>query len=220
MENERRQRDILVLGGIVLVIIICLGVFIHNALKPKEYGGPITDTSWSLGNVQKIIDAGFSDMRFSDLNESLRQSTLILNPGCSEMRVIKNAKKKKDNNYAATLEICGENYKISLVDNEDQFSYTISKGGDELLSYDSSSIDRVYPAKERIDALLPHTLTMDDGTIVTLKHYTDDYEIAVLSCGNADIKKRAEQAVRDWITEVGFNQEEYTFKIPNYCDGE
>lgn len=218
--DSKRQRDVLVVGGIALAVIIALIAFIVNAVKPKEYGGPVTDTSWSLGHVQSIIDAGFSDVRFSDLSESLRQSSIILNPECSDMRDIEKATKKKDNEYAATLTICGESYTISLKDNGDQFSYEISKGGDLLLSYDSSSIDRIYPAKSKIDALLPHIITMEDGTVVTLKHYKDDYEIAVNSCGDKAIKEKAEQAAREWITEVGFNQEEFTFVIPDYCDGE
>lgn len=113
-----------------------------------------------------------------------------------------------------------------MIRGENKYTYemTIIYQGEQILSYDASKI--IVPNKNpnKLKEILPYTINLPDNPPVTVVTYgrtesVRKYEIAVDSCGDEKIKEQAIKIVHEWLMSQWFNPEDFTFSVPNYCDG-
>ena len=137
-----------------------------------------------------------------------------------------------------SLAIEGDTYNFTLVASDgkefvaqltgiskNDYKLTLTYKGGTVLSYDAPKI--ITPVKNPLDLVnyLPHTINQSEIPTVTVSKVGRErgsltrYEISVNSCGDQSIKTRALELTNQWLKQKGFNPSDFSFEIPDYCDG-
>ena len=106
-----------------------------------------------------------------------------------------------------------QNYKITIIDNNN---------GNTIFNYDKSQEPIVLRNIERLAAKqLPHTIDIDGHQATLLRRpYDDKYEISINSCGDNELKSKAETKIKEWLESLSYNIDNFQYEVPDYCDGE
>lgn len=95
----------------------------------------------------------------------------------------------------------------------------------ELMKYAETKCEsgRTTAATVTVGRELPHYFSLESGEFVTVTLKNDGMQehlnIRVSSCGSEAVKARALEAVKAWMRGLGYEPDDYEFKIPELCDG-
>lgn len=226
MENEKRRNTIIaiVLGVGIVALLIVVWV-VKGISKNGETGGledqelvPITT------DIHSVVDAGFPEKLYTDFSKNFYDAMIAINPTCNKQATAKNVE-KDDETYNFSIVRCNTTYNVELInDNSKNYIFTISKDGEQLVSYNSEVKGKAYLSKQQIAKFLPMSLKTANGTDFSIKqkqksNFTD-LEVSINNCGSEEIKNSAISAAKDGLELAGFNPEDFTYDAPDYCDGE
>jgi len=224
MYNTNRKR-ILIASGIALAVILIVIIALVINSKSKEGLGDVAEVKFKMTNISldEVKKAGFPDNLYQDLSRNIFDSMGILEPTCTKNTSAKNVK-NENNHYTFTIVRCNTTYDIALdlVNNKD-YSFTISNSGTELIAYDSTQKEKSYKSKNSLQKILPLNFTTTFGTIsVTIPDIEKPTElkVGISSCGDETIKNNALEATRVYLEQGGYNPDDFTYSVPNYCDKE
>ena len=215
MENEKRRNTIIaIVLGVGIVALLIVVWIVRGISKSGETGGledqelvPITT------DIHGVVDAGFPEKLYTDFSKNFYDAMIAINPTCNKQATAKNVEKD------------GETYNVELVNNNSKnYIFTISKDGEQLVTYNSEVKGKTYLSKQQIAKFLPMSLKTANGTDFSIKqkqksNFTD-LEVSINNCGSEEIKNSAISAAKDGLELAGFNPEDFTYDAPDYCDGE
>ena len=226
MENDKRRNTIIaIIAGIALVVILIIAWIIKSVNDRNETGGPnmTKDGVVITTDVSSIVEYGFPEKFYKDFSENFYSAMTVINPTCNKQAKAKNIEVSNDT-YTFTIVRCNENYDVELVSTGKNYEFSIKKGDETLINYNSGDKDKTYLSADSISKFLPMNLTAEDGQKFTIsqknKSNPQELEIGTSSCGNQDKKNKAIEAAKDALEYTGFNPEDFTYTAPNYCDKE
>lgn len=223
MQNEKRRNTIIAISLAVAIVVILIIVWAVSKLSSKdETGGLKTQEGTPITtDVSKITDLGFSQKLYSDFSQNFYDAMSVINPTCNKQAQAKNVK-ADDNTYTFDIVRCNETYNVELIEEGNNYSFTISKNNESLVSYDSKNKGRSYLSSDSISKYLPMNAKTQDGMKYVIKQSNKsnplELEVGVDSCGSQEKKNKAVESAKEVLEYTGFNPEDFTYVTPNYCD--
>lgn len=225
MENDKKRNTIIAiaLAGALVVILIIAWVVSQVSSKGETGGLKTDDGATVTTDVSKITELGFSQKLYSDFAENFFDAMVVINPTCNKQAKGKNFK-NDGNTYTFDIVRCNETYNAEVTESGSNYSFTISKNGEMLTTYNSTNKGRNYLSAESISKYLPMNSQTNEGLKYTIKQTNKanltELEISVDSCGSQEKKNKAVASAKEVLEYTGFNPEDFTYNTPNYCDSE
>ena len=225
MQNDKRRNTIIaIVLAVVLVVVLIVAWVISRASSNGETGGLKTNDGTTITtDVSKITDLGFSQKLYSDFAENFFDAMVVINPTCNKQAKAKNFKNDGDT-YTFDIVRCNETYNAEVSEDGKNYSFTISKNGEMLTTYNSANKGRSYLSSGSISKYLPMNSQTNEGLKYVIKQTNTsnptELEISVDSCGSQEKKNKAIESAKEVLEYTGFNPEDFTYNTPNYCDSE
>lgn len=225
MENDKRRNTFIAIAlAVALVIILIIAWIVGQLNKRGETGGLKTaDGAVITTDVSEITKIGFPEKLYSDFAENFFEAMIVINPTCGKVAKAKNLK-NNGNDYTFDIVRCNATYNVELSEDGNNYNFTISKDGESLVNYNSANKGRTYLPKESIWKYLPMNHKTNDGIDYAIRQKTSnnytDLEISTNSCGSQEIKDEVLKSAKEVLEYTGFNPEDFSYTIPDYCDSE
>lgn len=177
----------------------------------------------SIINFVKLKNSGVPEKTYQDVFAIVSDYFTKVYGKSSNLSLDKESFKQDGNKYSFTLiSIEREKFDCTLELLEDnKFKISITQNGDALYSYDSSLF--VAPKRDPASIVaryLPYRGKTESGVEYTFRVRADgEYELSVNSCKNQGIKNEAMNSLVNWLTDKGYDIEDFNIDIPDYCDG-
>ena len=225
MENDKKDKKKILLIGVALLAIIILIVIIISRITGNNQVGDISESKYKNITIDltEVKNAGFPDNLYTDFYHNFFDSLTILEQTCNKHAQAKNVKKDGDK-YSFKIIRCNVTYDAVVENNgKKSYTYTISKDGQELISYNSEDKESNYKSKNTLSSILPLTMTTANGTIsITAADKNDPtaLKVGINSCGDQEIKDKALATAKEYLKMGGYNPDDFTYTVPDYCDSE
>ena len=233
--NPELMRIIGIYGGIVILAIGIIA-YLYHVVRIETGRGTDIISGETIDNYQgtespgidliglkQLQENGFSAQSYDSLCDKVKSYVRIVSPETTTISIVKDSLKKTDNSYVFRIKTdTKQEFTISADElSATDYKFAISNKYGELYHYDSSKFKKPLNRKETlVENFLPYSNQTADGDTFVF-HYTlgGAYEIQVSSCGDANIKQQAEESVRTWLKSINYDPDEFTFTVPDYCNG-
>ena len=225
MENDKRRNTIIAVALVVALAVILIVAWIINRInKQGETGGVKTSDGVVITtDVSEITKIGFPEKLYSDFAENFFDAMIVINPTCDKVAKAKNLKNDSDD-YTFDIVRCNVTYNVELSEDGKNYSFIISKNGENLINYNSASKGRTYLSADTIWKFLPMNSKTNDGLEYTIKQENKnnpkELTIYANTCSSQDKQNKALEAAKERLEYTRFNPEDFTFIMQGYCDGE
>ena len=190
----------------------------------SDYGGGTLVTAHNAANIinfTKIKDSGMPLQIYNKLYLITTEYFTTVYGGESNLSLDKESFKREGDKYEYDLISINKNtYHFSVDVTDSKLKLKITQGGDELYSYDGTNLVTPKKSPNSIkNRYLPYRGKTKSGVDFTLRLRADDkFEISVNSCHNQEIKDEARAATSEWLTNLGYDINDFDVQIPEYCD--
>lgn len=225
MENDKRRNTIIaIVLAVAIVVILIIAWIVTQVGSRGETGGLKTDDGATITtDVSKITELGFPQKFYSDFAENFFDAMVVINPTCNKQAKAKNFD-NSGSSYTFDIVRCNETYNAEVTEDGKNYTFTISKSGEVLTTYNSANKGRTYLSADSISKYLPMNMQTNEGMKYTIKQVNKsnltELEISVDSCGSQEKKNKAVESAKEVLEYTGFNPEDFTYSTPNYCDSE
>lgn len=223
MQNDKRRNTIIAIAlGVGLVVVLIIIWLVQGLSNRGKTGDEATDQDKVITtDVSNITSHGFPEKLYNDFSSDFYDAMSVINPTCNKNATARNIT-DGDDYMKFDIVRCNETYNVEVTNDGKNYTFTISKGGEMLVTYDSSKKGKSYIDVNQISKFLPMNIKAEGGADVTITlpnaATPTALQVGVDSCGSQDKKNKAIQAAKTALEMAGFNPEEFTYNTPDFCD--
>lgn len=224
-----------VVSVVIIAIIISILIYGYSLTQNTAIvidiasGKEINEKNLGAVNDWKLSLIGFEDSSadyeqdaYVEMMEVIQNYFSIIHPKGKKISYQKDSWVANDEIKKFKVKIADTyDYTIQTKEDENQkISLIIKEGNSKIYEYTSGKYELKKQSPTAIDSYLPYVGKTDNGDSYTVIRRKNDkkLEIAVDSCGDAEIKANALKHFQAWLDRNNFNVSEFSFIMPNYCD--